>query len=804
MQQQKQPIFTPKQAEQINIREVLSTYLRHWPWIVLFTFISVGVAYLYVQSQNNVYRTTASVLVKDSKKGDIASELDIFADLGISKNQSNLHNEIEVLKSRPLIEKVVRSLNLNEQLTKEQSLLDPRVEFYGSQAPLLIINNINDSILKIKGIEARIVLESQEQFRFIEIDREQNEKNIGSFGFGETVTTSIGPLKLIKAHKGIQLEHREYHLSIASVKNAVTNYKRSLNVSPTNDDATVLTLSMEGQTPKRSEDFLNALVEQHEKQAIEDKNKITKHTSEFINERMKVIEEELSSVESEGEDFKTSKNLINVEIDAQSYLEKEGTLESEIMAAVIERNLIDFMNDYLKDHGELTFLLPANLGFSDEGINTMTGEYNKLVLERNKIVESASADNPMAKKLEGQIQSLRSSLSNSLTNLQESLKIKLKELQQKERKYQQKLSNIPEYERRYREIARQQQIKETLYLYLLQKREENEIAMASTVGNVKVVENAFTAEIPVSPKRSVILLGALLVGILIPIGFIYVRNTLDNKVHSRDDLEGIGIPVVAEIPKNKTKKYRVVQKGERSLVAEAFRMLRSNMNFLLPKRTEGGSVIFISSAIAGEGKTFNAINLANSLALIDKKVVLVGMDLRAPKITRYLEIEDGKGVTNYLVDNKLTLEDITVTSSEFENLDYVISGDVPPNPSELLMRPKVDELFAQLRAKYDYIIVDNAPTTLVVDAMSIVQHSDLFLYVVRANYLEKKILDEVKLMKEDEKVNNIAFILNDVDLKNTPYKGYGYGRYGYGYGYGSNYVYGEERKAPFWRRMFKR
>ena len=780
MQQQKQPIFTPKQSEQINIREVLNKYLRHWPWIALFAIIAVGIAYLYVQSQNNVYRTTSSVLVKDSKKGDIASELDIFSDLGISKNQSNLHNEIEVLKSRPLIEKAVRRLHLNEKLTKEKNLFDPRREYYGYNSPLLIEHRFSDSLLRTKGLNSLIQVVNENTFNFFEIDKDENHKKIGTYDFSESISTKLGELKIDKNIAKGSLKGTVYNLKISSIKDAVTGYKRALSVSPTNDDATVLTLSMEGQTPKRSEDFLNMLVQQHEEQAIEDKNEITRHTSEFINERMKVIEKELSSVETEGEEFKTSNDLVNVEIDAQTYLEKEGSIESEITTAVIEQNLIDFMNDYLSDHGELTYLLPANLGFSDEGVNAMTGEYNKLVLERNKIVESASADNPMARKLEGQIKALRQSLANSLTNLKESLKIKLKELNQKESKYQQKLSNIPEYERRYREIARQQQIKETLYLYLLQKREENEIAMASTVGNIKVVEDAFTSNIPVSPKRKVILLGALLIGILVPIGFIYVRDTLDNKVHSREDLEGLKIPIVAEIPKNKTKKYMVVQKGERSLVAEAFRMLRSNMNFLLPKKKEGGNVIFISSAIAGEGKTFNAINLANSLALIDKKVVLVGMDLRAPKITRYLDIDDGKGVTNYLVDNKLSIEDITVTSKDFDNLDYIISGDVPPNPSELLMRPRVDELFAQLREKYDYIIVDNAPTTLVVDAMSIVQHSDLFLYVVRANYLEKKLLDDVKIMKEDEKVKNIAFILNEVDLKNSPYKGYGYGgRYGY-------------------------
>lgn len=792
-----------KSVERVNIREVARYYLRYWPVILLSAFLFAGATYLYLSAQSKIYKTEAYVLVKDSKKGDLASELDIFSDLGISQNNSNLHNEIEILTSRPLIEDVVTSLDLNIDIYEEQGYFSPNKHYYNGDRPFIVDLSKVDSVITDQSILLEIIKLKEEKFSVHQV-LENNKKKLGDFKFGDKIDTPLGSIRIQHNHQKKEPFEGTYKIALNSIKSAVSSYKSSFSASPVNKDATVLTLSITGKIPKQNEEFLNQLIQQHEKQAIRDKNEITRHTSEFIAERMKVIEKELSLVESEGEDFKTENDLVNVELDAQAYIEKEGTLEEQITGTVIELNLAEFMINYLEGQNELSYLLPANLGFSDGGVNTMTAEYNKLVLQRNRIVNSASADNPIAIKIEGQLTALKNSLSNSLDNLKESLSIRKKELKAKDRIYKNKLSNIPEYERRYREIARQQQIKETLYLYLLQKREENEIAMASTVGNVKVVEDAFTSNMPIAPQRRSALIGAFLLGMLIPVSILYVRDKLDNKVHSREDLEETKIPVVAEIPKNKTKKYLVVKQGERSLVAEAFRMLRNNMNFLLPKNKEGGSVIFLSSAIAGEGKTFNAINLANSLALVDKKVVLVGMDLRAPKITRYLDMEDGQGVTNYLVNEKLTIDDITATSKEHKNLDYIISGDVPPNPSELLMRPRVDELFAQLRAKYDYVIVDNAPTTLVVDAMSIVQHSDLFLYVVRANYLDKKLLDDIIIMKESDKVKNLAFILNDVDLKNTPYKGYGYGRYGYGYGYGSNYVYGEERKAPFWRRMFKR
>jgi capsular exopolysaccharide synthesis family protein len=788
-------------VERVNIREVLGYYLRYWPIILLSGLVFSVTTYLYLSAQSKIYKTEANVLVKDSKKGDLASELDIFSDLGLSENQSNLHNEIEILTSRPLLRNVIKSLDLNVSVYQDKGIFSPNEHFYNGKQPLLVDLSKSDSTVTNTSILLKVVAKTNNTLSVYKI-LDSKDKSIGEFKFDEPIPTKVGAV-IIRENKDIEklTSQEEYYVSISSIKSATSSYKSSLQVSPVNKDATVLKLSITGEIPQKNEEFLNHLIEQHENQAILDKNEITRHTSEFIAERMKVIEKELSTVEMEGESFKTENDLINVEMDAERYLAKDGTIEAQITATVIESNLVDFMNEYINKNDELTYLLPSNLGFTDESINAMTAEYNKLVLQRNKLIESSSAQNPFSIKLENQINSIRNSIVISLKNLKESLNIRMAQLRQKEKQYQNKLDNIPEFERLYREIARQQQIKETLYLYLLQKREENEIAMASTVGNVKVIENAFTSSTPIAPQRRSALIGALLLGILLPVSFLYLREKLDVKIRSREDLEGIDIPVVAEIPKTKSKDYLIVQKGNRSLVAEAFGMLRSNMKFLLPKQKEvdKGNIIFISSAIAGEGKTFIAINLANSLALIDKKVVLVGMDLRAPKITRYLDIKDGMGVSNYLANEKLTVEDITVQSVELENLDYIISGDVPPNPSELLMRPRVDDFFAALREKYDYIIVDNAPTTLVVDAMSIVQHSDLFLYVVRANYLEKKMLEDIRIMKEDKKIKNLAFILNDIDLKHSPYKGYGYG-----YGYGSNYVYGEERKRPWYKRILNR
>jgi capsular exopolysaccharide synthesis family protein len=459
----------------------------------------------------------------------------------------------------------------------------------------------------------------------------------------------------------------------------------------------------------------------------------------------------------------------------------------------IEKNMADFLVEYIKKYDDLTLLLPANIGFEESSVNSLSADYNQLVIERNKIIQGSNENNPIAKRIEAQLLSIRESLDNTLTNVQNRLKIQIEELLKREKEYNRKIKSVPELERRYREIARQQQIKETLYLYLLQKREENQLAMASTMGTIKVLNPPSTSWRPISPNRSSTFFRAFLIGLAIPIGVIYLLGVLDNKVRSKEDLEGIGIPLVGEIPENKSGESLVVQKGERSMVAEAFRMLRANISFLIPDREKKGNVIYVSSTIAGEGKTFNAINLASSFALTGKKVVLMGMDLRAPKLSQYLGITDQAGVSNFVIDESISVADITIPSGEVPNLSYILSGIIPPNPSELLLSPRITSLFNELKKDYDYIIVDNAPTALVADVANIAEFADVFLYVVRANYLNKRDLQVPVKLKEEMEVKKLAFILNS-----TKYGLNGYN--GYGYGYGEKGVYGEESKS-WWRKL---
>lgn len=801
MQQQ---IFDQQPEDNVNIQEIIGKYLQHWKWILLFTFVFCGIAYMYLKGQSSIYKSTSTVLVKDNKKGSLGSELDVFADLGLTKGNSNLHNEIEVFKSRDLIMKVVKKLKLNTQLTQQNNTLDADKYYYGDNSPFTFeFSDTTDEHFN-SNFKLELTKIKEDQFTVNQKYNDgQDEINtlLGEFKFGKTFKTHGGDLTISKTDVFNENHlNSKFTFSFSSISSAADRWKSKFEVNTVNKDASVLILSATGLLKQANNDFINQLIIENEENAISDKNEITKNTSAFIAERMDVIEDELSDVEEINEKFKTDNNLVDVEKNAEIFLEKEGSIESTIIESNIQLSLAKYMVEYLNKYDDVNTLLPANLGFTDQSINMMTQEYNKLVMERNKLVEGSNKANPLAIQIEGQLNGLKRSITRSLNNAQESLSMRLKQLEKESNKYKKRIADIPEFERRYREIQRQQQIKETLYLYLLQKREENEIAMASTIGNVKIIDVAYSQSSPVGPKKNIIFLAAFILGIAIPIAFIYLKDLLDNKIRDVSELEATDISVVGDIPMVKSKETLVTKKGERTMISEAYRMLRTNMRFLLEKKENEGQMIFLSSTLPSEGKTFTSINLANSMALTEKKVVLVGLDLRAPKLSQYLNHEESLlGVSNYLANSDIELDSIIYSSNDEIIFDYIFSGDIPPNPSELLTRPRMKEFFEELKMKYDYIIVDTSPMALVVDTVSILEHADLLLYVVKANFAHKKSLDIPKKIIKENKVKKMAFILNGSNRKKG---GYGYGNYGYGYGYGDTYGENDDKKK--WYSIFKK
>jgi capsular exopolysaccharide synthesis family protein len=453
------------------------------------------------------------------------------------------------------------------------------------------------------------------------------------------------------------------------------------------------------------------------------------------------------------------------------------------------------MLDFLKKSTNAD-LLPANIISKEGDAGNLINSYNQLILERNRILKSATLANPTVVTLDQQIASLKSNVAESLSRMQTSLNIQKRNLKGQEGLLDSKIGKIPVQERQFRVIARQQKVKEELYLYLLEKREETAISLAATAPNARVIDAAKASIIPVSPKKNIIYLAALLLGLLIPFGIIYIKDLLDTKVKNRLDItDKFNIPFLGDIPKSLTPN-EIIDTTSRTSTAEALRIVRANLDFMLNQVPEGrAKSIFLTSTISGEGKTFLSVNLASIFAHSGKKVLLIGMDIRKPKLNEYIGITKTKGLTDYLSSKNEPISDFITKYKGYKNLDVLLAGSIPPNPTELLMNTKVDELFAQFKKDYDFILVDTAPVSLVSDTLIVAKYADTFVYVVRANHMDKRMLSIPDILHKENKLPNMAFILNDTEIT----KGYGYGGYGYG-----SYGYGIREKKPWYKEIFKK
>jgi capsular exopolysaccharide synthesis family protein len=552
----------------------------------------------------------------------------------------------------------------------------------------------------------------------------------------------------------------------------------------------VVAISITGPTIQKSEDFLNNLVEIYNDDAAADKNFISENTSRFIASRLTLITEELDGVEQNVESFKKSNNITDVQSEAALFVEGSTEYDKKGVETEIQLNVVSSMLDFIKRSSNAD-LLPANLMINQGSASGLIDSYNELVLNRNRILKSATAVNPSVLQLDQQIAALKNTVQTSLLRLQSNLNIEKRNLSNEEGILNAKINKIPVQERQFRAIARQQKVKEELYLYLLQKREETAISLSATEPNARVIDTAKANDIAVSPKKNIVYLAGLLLGLLIPFGVIYTNDLLDTKIKSRLDLEGeTSIPFIGDVPTSDSSS-EMIRLESRTSSAEALRIIRTNLEFMLNTVPDGtAKTIFLTSTFPKEGKTFVSVNLAATFALSGKKVLLIGMDIRNPRLDEYLSMPN-QGLTNYLSSNDLRIEDLVVKCDGYENLYVLPAGIIPPNPAELLMNKKVETLFNELKSQYDYLIVDTAPVILVTDTLLIAKHADCFIYVVRANFLEKRMLAVINAIYKDGKLPNMCMLLNDTDST----KGYGYG-----YGYGHEL----EAKQPWYKKASKR
>ncbi len=788
-----------------NYRDIIYKYLSYWKLFILFISLSYFISYLYLRYSVPLYEGNITVLIKNiQKSGTGMSETSAFEDLSILNGFNAIENEKAIFSSRDLMRKVV----INLELQKEYYSL-------GSVTGFLKRELYRDSPVKIEMIGAdslkflhsdKLIFNVLDKNQFQVEDKDGNVLYKSYFG-KEVVTNKAIKYKFsLNKLNSANITGRKYEITILPLESVISKYLARLKVEQSGNSSAILKISLQYQSKEKALDILNLLYKKYNEDAIDDKNFVAKNTSDFITDRVKLISQELGVVEEQSKNYKEKNKFNQIEDEVKSDIASTATLRNEIIEAETQLQLSKMMLDHLRTNDGPDDLVPVNLGLTDDNIDRIITTHNGLVLDRYEELKTSTNKAPKVVNISTKISELKENIEESIKNVISSKKRILSELNSEESRLDSELAKMPKFEKEFRSIERQQQIKESLYLYLLQKREEAQIALAVGSGNAKLVDQAFSSGSIVSPKSSFVYSISLLISIIITIVVIYLNELFHDKVYSKSDIEKYNLAYLGNIPLGEKNKNIVISKGSKTAISESFRTTRTNVDFMLGNSiSDRGKFIYITSTVAKEGKSFTSVNFALSLALTGKKVLLLGMDLRAPKLEQYINKERSKGITNFILNSESTIYDYIYQTELNENLFLFPSGDIPPNPSELLLSDRVKELFEILGREYEYIIVDTAPVGIVTDTLLISHYADVTIYVVRANQLPRKMLNIASDLFKEKRLNNMAVLLNGTYGSKGYGYGYGYGySYGYGYGYGYTQGYYTEEKKSFWQNLIAR
>lgn len=790
MVEKKTPVGKPAD-DFIRIQDLWSMFVPKWYWFAISLFITLTIAVLYLLSTPPIYTRTAAILVKDnSKSSSSTSAMNDFSDLGIFKSNTNINNELLTLKSPTLMTEVVNRLGLNETFTIRKGLKN--VDLY-KVSPVTI--TFCDKIEV--PLSFTIKFSSKEAFAISELE-------ISGEDIGETLSAQMGDS--IQTSAGIMIVSPTQEFTDAfigtsiryvrgSVRAAVDTYSNALVAELGNEDATIINLSINDTSIRKAEDILNTLIEVYNENWIRDKNQIAVSTSQFISDRLGVIESELGHVDENISSYKSEHLLPDVQAASSLYMAQSAENNKELSTLNNQLSTAQYIRRELNTK-QLDQTLPANSGIVSANIETQISEYNNLVLDRNRLIANSSEKNPLVKNMASSLQSMQRTIIQSVDNLIVSLNTQIRSLRRQEEATTNRLASNPNQAKYLLSVEHQQKVKEELYLYLLQKREENELSQAFTAYNTRLITAPRGSMFPTAPRKMNILLVAFAVGLLVPAVGIFMKENMNTKVRGRKDLENLSIPFIGEIPqysgtkkkwwefkhrKRQDMKIIVVNEGNRNIINEAFRVLRSNMDFMASK-DNNQHVFVLTSFNPGSGKSFLAINIAISFAIKKKKILVIDGDLRHRTVSSYVD-SPNKGLSDYLNNQIEDWKEIIVSYKGYTNLHILPIGTIPPNPTELLEDSKLSMLIEALRPEYDYIFIDCPPVDIVADAQIIEKWADRTIFVVRSGLLDRSMLSELENMYTGKRFKNLSMILNGTESTGGRY---GY-RYGYHYGYASYY-----------------